>query len=150
MTTKKTAATTVKAPAKKAPTEKIAAPAIGALTIPAAAKPAREVSASETPPKKTQATVPAAPAKATALAEKTASKKSKHKVVRDSFTMPQSEYQKIALIKELCLKAGLPVKKSEVLRAGLNALCEMDAAQLKRALGGLEKIKTGRPKEYLP
>jgi len=75
-------------------------------------------------------------------------KEHKEKVVRDSFTMPQSEYRKIAEIKEACLKAGLPVKKSEVLRAGLKALGEMNAAQLKRALAGLEKIKTGRPKKH--
>ena len=85
-----------------------------------------------------------APAKA---ATKKPKKEHKEKVVRDSFTMPQSEYQKIAEIKEICLKAGLPVKKSEVLRAGLKALVEMNAAQLKRALAGLEKIKTGRPKK---
>ncbi len=69
-------------------------------------------------------------------------------MVRDSFTMPKSEYQKIAEIKEACLKAGLHVKKSEVLRAGLKALGAMNAAQLKRSLTGLEKIKTGRPKKH--
>lgn len=108
--------------------------------------------------KKTAATVKApatkavvekvtAPAKAAAKKPKKEHPKKEHKVVRDSFTMPQSEYQKIAAIKEICLKAGLPVKKSEVLRAGLKALVEMNAAQLKRALAGLEKIKTGRPKK---
>ncbi len=74
-------------------------------------------------------------------------KEAKMKIVRDSFTMPQSEYQKIAEIKEICLEAGLPVKKSEVLRAGLKALAKLNAQQLKRALEGLEKIKTGRPKK---
>jgi hypothetical protein len=71
----------------------------------------------------------------------------KEKLVRDRFTMPQSEYQKIAEIKETCLKAGLPVKKSEVLRAGLKALAEMNAVQLKRALAGLANIKAGHPKK---
>jgi len=75
-------------------------------------------------------------------------KEPKVKIVRDSFTMPQSEYQKIAEIKEICLEAGLPVKKSEVLRAGLKALVKLNAVQLKRALTGLEKIKTGRPKKH--
>src|SRR5574340_1676577 len=64
------------------------------------------------------------PAKAAAKKPK---KEHKEKVVRDSFTMPQSEYRKIADIKETCLKSGLPVKKSEVLRAGLKALCDMNA-----------------------
>ncbi|HUW25525.1 MAG TPA: hypothetical protein VMW07_03245 [Gallionella sp.] len=74
-------------------------------------------------------------------------KEAKVKIVRDSFTMPQNEYQKIAEIKEACLEAGLQVKKSEVLRAGLKVLAGLNAAQLKRALAGLEKIKTGRPKK---
>lgn len=75
-------------------------------------------------------------------------KKPKLKVVRDSFTMPQNEYQKIAEIKELCLKAGLPVKKSEVLRAGLQALSAMAEAQMLNTLNGLDKIKTGRPNKH--
>lgn len=84
-----------------------------------------------------------APAKA--AAEKP-EKGRKDKAVRDKFTLPLSEYRKIAEIKATCLKAGLPVKKSEVLRAGLKILSAMDAAQLKRALAGVEKIKTGRTK----
>lgn len=94
--------------------------------------------------KKAPAEKASAPAKAAAKKPK---KEPKVKIVRDSFTMPQSEYQKIAEIKETCLKAGLAVKKSEVLRAGLKALAGWNAAQLKRALAGLEKIKTGRPKK---
>ncbi|HEU0220500.1 MAG TPA: hypothetical protein VFQ98_06865 [Gallionella sp.] len=99
----------------------------------------------KTAAKKVAAEKVPAPEKAAAKKPK---KEHKEKVVRDSFTMPQSEYRKIADIKETCLKAGLPVKKSEVLRAGLKALGEMNAAQLKRALVGLEKIKTGRPKKH--
>lgn len=70
----------------------------------------------------------------------------KVKVLRDSFTMPKIEYQKIAEIKAICLKSGIHVKKSEILRAGLKVLAELNTAQLKRALNALEKIKTGRPK----
>jgi hypothetical protein len=77
-----------------------------------------------------------------------ADKKPKLKVMRDSFTMPQSEYQKIAEIKALCLKSGMQIKKSEVLRAGVIALCAMDEKQLKAALNGLDKIKTGRPNKH--
>lgn len=75
-------------------------------------------------------------------------RESKKKVVRDSFTMPQNEYAKIAQIKNACLKAKMHVKKSEVLRAGLILLAELNVAQLKRALGSLEKIKTGRPSKH--
>lgn len=74
-------------------------------------------------------------------------KEPKVKVVHDSFSMPKAEYRKIAEIKEVCLKAGLHVKKNEVLRAGLKALGQMNEAQLKSALAGLEKIKAGHPKE---
>lgn len=71
----------------------------------------------------------------------------KVKVVRDSFTMPQADYDLIADLKQKALKAGLHVKKSELLRASLQALSKLTAVQLKRALSGLEKIKTGRPKK---
>ena len=94
-----------------------------------------------------EAIVVAAEGAAIPAPKKAAIKKLKKvsKVVRDSFTMPLKEYQKIAQLKESCLKAGFPVKKSEVLRAGLNALCEMNAVQLQQAMAGLDKIKTGRP-----
>lgn len=79
---------------------------------------------------------------------KKSKKEAKVKVVRDSFTMPQNEYQKIADIKEACLKDGLHVKKSEVLRAGLLALTLLDLPQLKSVLTNLDKIATGRPKKH--
>jgi hypothetical protein len=41
----------------------------------------------------------------------------------------------------------LHVKKSELLRAGLQSLSKLNAVQLKRTISGLEKIKTGRPKK---
>jgi hypothetical protein len=75
-------------------------------------------------------------------------KEHKKKVVRDSFTMPQEEYAKIAEIKAICLKAKMHIKKSEVLRAGLKQLADLNATQLKKALGSLEKIKTGRPQKH--
>jgi len=71
----------------------------------------------------------------------------KVKVVRDSFTMPQADYDLIATLKQKALQSGLHVKKSELLRASLQALSKLTPAQLKRAVSGLEKIKTGRPKK---
>jgi len=119
MTTKKTAAATAKATVKKLPGKKFPVPA---------------KSNTKSPGKSGDKTKP--------------QKEHKKKVVRDSFTMPQSEYSKIAEIKAICLKAKMHVKKSEVLRAGLKQLAELNAAQLKRALGSLEKIKTGRPQKH--
>jgi hypothetical protein len=71
----------------------------------------------------------------------------KIKVVRDSFTMPQIDYVKISELKLVCQKAGLQVKKSELLRAGLTVLCKLDVAQLKQTITQMEQIKTGRPKK---
>lgn len=127
---------------------------------PAAAKPLSKPAAIKAPKPLAKAVKPAAkpvkpvdapkPAEAVAKVAKEVKtvKKPKLKVVRDSFTMPHSEYLKIAEIKEIGLKAGLQVKKSEVLRAGVIALCAMDEAQLKQALSGLDKIKTGRPNKH--
>lgn len=71
----------------------------------------------------------------------------KSKVIRDSFTMPEADYVKLAELKQVCQKAGLHVKKSELLRAGLLALSKMSMAQLERAIVQLVPIKTGRPKK---
>ena len=88
-------------------------------------------------------------AKVTAKPEKKQKKKAdaKVKVVRDSFTMPQADYDLIAVLKQKALKAGLHVKKSELLRASLQTFSKLSPAQLKRAISSLEKIKTGRPKK---
>jgi hypothetical protein len=72
---------------------------------------------------------------------------SKVKVVRDSFTMPHNDYAKIAELKQVCQKAGVQVKKSELLRAGLHALGKLSLAQLKQTIAQMEQIKTGRPKK---
>ena len=71
----------------------------------------------------------------------------KVKVIRDSFTMPQNDYERIGELKQVLLKAGLHVKKSELLRAGLQALCKLSTPQLKQAMAKMEQIKTGRPKK---
>lgn len=72
---------------------------------------------------------------------------SKEKVVRDSFTMPQPDYNLIADLKQAALEHGQHLKKSEILRAGLHALAKLNATQFKLAISSLEKIKTGRPKK---
>ncbi len=72
----------------------------------------------------------------------------KMKVVRDSFSMPQDDYALIAKLKEKALAGGLQVKKSALLRAGLQLLDKSSALQLKRVISGLTPIKTGRPKKH--
>ena len=142
MNTKKTAKTEETAAKPKPVAAKpLVKPAAAKVAKPAAKAPAAPVKPVDEPKA-------AEKVAAKAVKEPKAVKKPKLKVVRDSFTMPQNEYQKIAHIKEIGLKAGLQVKKSEVLRAGVIALCAMDETQLKRALAGLDKIKTGRPNKH--
>ena len=67
------------------------------------------------------------------------------KVIRDSFTMPEEDYNLIAEIRSRCLKAGVTVSKSEAIRAGLNALSELSDKELLSVIERLAKVKTGRP-----
>jgi hypothetical protein len=67
------------------------------------------------------------------------------KVIRDSFTIPDSEYQLISRIKTRCMKAGIDSNKSEVLRAGLAALDAMTDQELAKLFEKLPRVKTGRP-----
>ncbi|HEY3327661.1 MAG TPA: hypothetical protein VGK14_10910 [Novimethylophilus sp.] len=77
-------------------------------------------------------------------------KHKKQKMVRDSFTMPESDYGHIAALKERCLKAGVSAKKSEVLRAALSCLANLSDKALIKAIADLEIIKTGRPAKNRP
>jgi hypothetical protein len=74
-----------------------------------------------------------------------AGKLKKPKLVRDSFTIPEAEYIQLAELKQRCLDAGLAVKKSELLRAGLQALVGMSNERLIKQFDSIEKLKTGRP-----
>lgn len=67
-------------------------------------------------------------------------------VIRDSFTFPRADYALIEGIRQRCLTGGRAVTKSEVLRAGLQALHKMPATTLQQAIKGLAAVKTGRPK----
>ena len=115
---------TIPIPAKTTP-KKVAATRNKAATIkPLAAQPAVAKIAADKPGKK---------------AKKSAAKPEiKVKTVRGSFTMPKVEYEKISDLKQTCLKAGLHVKKNELLRAGLRALSTLSVTQLKQAIGKLD------------
>jgi len=153
-----------KAPARaraKAPAATKAAPAKGAKAAPKASPKPAEKPAAKVADKATKAAAPksakpvakvAAPAKedtpAAVKTKKSAAKKpvaKKPKLVRDSFTFPEGDYDLIAALKQRALAAGREVKKSEVLRAGLVALAAMKDASLLKALDSVERIKTGRP-----
>lgn len=85
------------------------------------------------------------PAPAESAPEEKVKRAKKEKVVRDSFTMPKSDYDKIAVLKQKCLANGVHVKKGELLRAGLLILEAANIEQLTAAVAAVETVKTGRP-----
>lgn len=67
------------------------------------------------------------------------------KVIRDSFTMPASDYESISQIKLRAMKAGIGTSKSEILRAGLVVLSTLSDKEFLKLFQGLPKVKPGRP-----
>lgn len=103
--------------------------------------------------KRREAAAKPAPAKPSArMTTRVASKKAdkivkakKVKLVRDSFTMPETEYAVIAELKKRCLDAGVSAKKSEILRAAVAGLAKLSDSAVVTAIRRLEAVKTGRP-----
>ncbi|MGZ3236000.1 MAG: hypothetical protein ACXU8A_01335 [Burkholderiaceae bacterium] len=71
----------------------------------------------------------------------------KPKLIRDSFTMPEAEYAALGEVKKLCLKAGIEVKKSELLRIGVAHIRQLSLLDLKKSIASLVPLKAGRPKK---
>ncbi|HAX23325.1 MAG TPA: hypothetical protein DCY64_23980 [Hydrogenophaga sp.] len=133
---KKTPGTPVKAP------EKIAARRAGpTVTKKAVATPAK--------PKAVKAVAPnKATLKPKAKATKVApARPQKIKMVRDSFTFPETEHKRLVEMKKRLIALGMEVKKGELVRAGLEMLASLDNLQLAKAVADVEKLKTGRPKK---
>ncbi|WP_332776205.1 hypothetical protein [Polaromonas sp.] len=106
--------------------------------------PSAKKTAAKAPPAKPRAT-PKPQAKAPlAKAEKPAKAK-RPKLVRDSFTIPKTEYVVLDELKQRAAKLARPTKKSEVLRAGIKALAALSDAAFLTALDNVPAIKTGRP-----
>ena len=141
MPVKKTAAKKAvakKAVAKKASVKKVGAKKASAKKVTAKKVIAKKATAKKATPSRAKPTVPvSAPA----------TKAKKVKLVRDSFTMPASEYQILQEIKKASLKAGIDVKKSELLRIGVGLLNTLSIAQLGAARSALTKLSAGRPKK---
>jgi hypothetical protein len=130
MATRTKAAAKTKTPAaRRKPAA--AAPATAAKTgSPKAATAAKPVKAARTEkaPKKDKADKPRKP-----------------KLVRDSFTIPKDEYVVLEALKERAARLGRPTKKSEMLRAGVQALALMPDAAFLARVGAVPAVKTGRP-----
>jgi Tfp pilus assembly protein FimV len=147
MNTTTTASTKVVTPAKKATPRKASSTTTpskavrkAAQKVTAPAKASQPGTAPATAPVKAKTTAPkpvASPAKPL--------KDKKVKVVRDSFTIPKNELLQIGESKKRALTLGVEIKKSELIRAGLQALTSMNDAAFKKALASVPTIKTGRP-----
>ena len=106
-------------------------------------------------PAAVRAAIPAKPATPETRAKpRTAAKKPaatqpapEAKVVRDGFTMPQVDYDLLKALKAQCLAAGVEVRKSELLRAGVQALAALTVANLIERVRAMTPVKAGRKKK---
>ncbi|HKW82518.1 MAG TPA: hypothetical protein VJN68_02095 [Burkholderiaceae bacterium] len=112
-----------KAPAKKAAVKKAAPPAKAPVKVPAKA-----------------------PVKQAAPKPAPVEPKVKHKLVRDSFTIPKAEYVVLEGLKQRAADLKRPTKKSELIRAGIAVLKKMGDKEFLAAVGDVPSLKTGRPK----
>lgn len=126
-----TAKASVTKPAAKPATKTTAKPASKPASKPAQKAPAKPAA------KVTKKPVP------TALPKP--EKVKKPKMVRDSFTMPKAEFAVIDTLKIRAAGLKKPVKKTELLRAGIKALAAMSDATFLAAVTAVPNIKTGRP-----
>jgi hypothetical protein len=72
-------------------------------------------------------------------------KAKKIKLVRHSFSMPETEYAQFAVLKKRVADFGGKVKRSELVRAGIAVLSALDNVELTAAMARVERIKAGRP-----
>lgn len=109
----------------------------------AAAKPAARKA-----PRKAASARRAAPRKGTraAAAAASADGDGHTKLLRDSFTIPEGEYEVLSALKRRAVGLERPVKKSELLRAGIKALAALSDKAFLSAMAAVPAIKTGRPK----
>ncbi|MCF8155227.1 MAG: hypothetical protein K9K35_04420 [Rhodoferax sp.] len=114
----------------------IAKPAIKAATAPKAVAKPKPVANPTTK-------VAAKPVAANAITKDVKTKKPK--MVRDSFTFPKDEYIVLDALKLRAAKLDTPVKKTELLRAGVKAIAAMTDVALLAALKAVPSLKTGRP-----
>jgi hypothetical protein len=73
--------------------------------------------------------------------------KIKEKAARDSYTMPQDEYQFLKAIQDKCLQEAIYVKKSEILRVGLIAIRGLPITEFLKRWRRLHKLGPGRPRK---
>ncbi len=137
-----TQAKTTASNSKRKPVVSETAPVVK-VTQPAKAPVAKKVAAPAKPtatPVKKSTPKPSKP-----IAAAKPAKTKKPKMIRDSMTMPKAEYAVLEVLKLRAAKLASPVKKTELLRAGIKALANMSDAGFLVALKAVPSLKTGRP-----
>ncbi|MET0856793.1 MAG: hypothetical protein ABWY27_08595 [Telluria sp.] len=137
----------VKKPAVKAAARPEVKPVAKPAAKPAAKKAAAPAVARSAPASAAKPKTPRKPAAKAAPEEQVREKARKSRLVRDSFTMPEHEYEVLGQVKKSCLKAGFEIKKSELLRIGVALISQLDLATLQNVLASLPQLKTGRPRK---
>jgi len=135
--TRKTSAVKSAVSAKRAPSKAARSPAKSPAKSPLKTAAKTPVKAKQSPQAKTAVKTASKPVKV--------EKAKKPKMIRDSFTIPKTEYLVIEALKERAGKLSRSAKKSELLRAGVKALAAMSDAAFLAALTAVPTIKTGRP-----
>jgi uncharacterized protein YjhX (UPF0386 family) len=143
--TEKSAAAPAAEPAAKPASKRLVAKAAAKPAVKSAAKPAPKAVV-KTPAKPAEPVKAAKPAKPAKLDKKPA-KPARAKLVRDGFTMPEADFALFAKLKARAMAGKRETKKSELLRAGLQALNAMGNAEFLAALGALAPVQIGRPKK---
>ncbi|MFM6990064.1 MAG: hypothetical protein ACKOWD_01990 [Rhodoferax sp.] len=80
-----------------------------------------------------------------AVVESKHTKEKKHKLVRDSITVPKVEYQVLEAMKHRAAQLKVTVKKTELIRAGMKHLATLPDAAFLAAIAAVPSLKTGRP-----
>ena len=143
--TRKTSAVKSAVSAKRAPSKAARAPAKSPAKPPLKTAAKTPVKAKLSPQAKTAVKTAVKPVNKPVNKPVKVEKAKKPKMIRDSFTIPKTEYVVIDALKERAGKLSRAAKKSELLRAGVKALAAMSDAAFLAALTAVPTIKTGRP-----
>ncbi len=129
---------------KTVPPADTSAPASAPVAIAKpAAKTAKKVAAKPVATKKVVVAPKAA--KVAVAKESIIAKEKKIKMVRDSISIPKTEFLVLGEMKTRAGKLGVEVKKTELIRAGIKVLTALTDTAFVAAIRAVPNIKTGRP-----
>ena len=71
---------------------------------------------------------------------------SKERAVRATFTLAEADSELLPALQQRCLEGRHSAARSEIVRAGLRALAQMQAKEFLALVKGVEKLKPGPDK----